>query len=88
MCKDYYIYHFHFVFTQDYIFGDAIKEQSVRKQTGLRRPEFLPLKDDVAKLREFMTSSIRSIIKCNTSPLDYVFLRNLVCCRLTLFNAR
>lgn len=71
------------------MFGDASKELSIRKQRELRQPANLPLEKDVAVLRNYMKKAISDIVAKKTiDEMLFVKLRNLVCCRITLFNAR
>ena len=73
---------------QNCIFGDAIKEQSARKQTALGLPGFLPLKDDVAALRSYMVNNaIAELVEDASNESNFVKLRDLTCCSLTIFNA-
>ena len=71
-------------------FRGARSKLLVNKQRTLRKPEELPLESDLLQIRQFVVNTINEI----SSPLNfvdfekYVTLRNAVCCRLTLFNAR
>lgn len=61
----------------------------MRKQTKLRRPQYLPREDDVQRLRNFMVTQINQILEEEEIDEDgFILLRNLLCCRLTMFNAR
>ena len=61
-----------------------------RRQEELRRPKRLPREDDVKKLRDYSVVEIQKLANeydfLNSS--QYIRLRDLVVCRLTLYNAR
>ena len=74
----------------DFIFYNAQVACEARRE-GLRKPCAMPIKDDVDTLRRFTISEMNSMLD---EPYDFwddalfVKLRNLIVCRLTLFNAR
>lgn len=74
-----------------FLFGDAEYSISMQRQTQLRKPHNLPDKDEVNKLRQFTISKIKEIVDdafAFMSQTEFSLLRDLVVCRLTLFNAR
>ena len=76
---------------KEVIFADATCQTYQRRQVRLRRPGELPLEQDIEKLHNYILQNISKIVSFVDMPLDsstYVKLRNLVCARLTLFNAR
>ena len=57
----------------------------------LRKPEALPLEEDIAKVREYTLTRMQAITKESYVIFDshnFVELRDLLVSRLTLFNAR
>lgn len=75
--------------TEGDIFGDAVYELNNNRNINLRRPQSLPLEEDIKKLREYLIKNISFITgKDNLNSKDFTSLRDLVVCRLTLFNAR
>ena len=74
------------------LFGDAYYQLNKNRLRKNRKPNELPLKQDMDKFRKFTKSRIQEIIS-HKSPThlqskDYIVIRNCVCARLTLFNAR
>ena len=73
------------------LFGDAEYSITMRRQTQLRKPNNLPDKDEICKLREFTVSKVRELSDdafVFMTQNEFSLLRDLVVCRLTLFNAR
>lgn len=57
--------------------------------TKSRRPEQVPLETDILKINALIRSSVAELTACHTlQGKDYGWLRSLIICRLTLFNAR
>ena len=74
----------------DYLFFSA-QVACESKRTNLRKPEDMPLEEDVKRLREFIVAEMIRISEDNLTMFDahlFVRLRNLIVSRLTLFNAR
>lgn len=72
-------------------FSDAMYMINKSRQEKLRLPEQLPPEDCVQVLKQYTVGRISHIMEKNEVNLgksDFVELRNLVCCRTTLFNAR
>ncbi|XP_063398655.1 uncharacterized protein LOC134683344 isoform X2 [Mytilus trossulus] len=72
------------------IFGDAEYKITVLRQKELRMPSRLPDEDDVKMLKEWLENKIKDIktkFQFITSN-EYAEIRDLLVCRLTLFNAR
>lgn len=73
------------------MFGDAYCKLNLNKQRKNRKPNELPIEDDLIKIRDYIKKIIADLsTKVFDIPdsKDYVQLRNVVCPRLTLFNAR
>ena len=74
-----------------FIFGDADYVIDKNRQRNLRKPTNLPAEDKIAQVKDH---TIKEIAKLMENPLTvwsshaYVRLRDLVICRLTLYNAR
>ena len=76
---------------KNYIFGDATYTLYRNRQTKLRKPEQLPLEEDVEKIREYTVQRISNIVNDSYLLWDlhlYAELRDLAVRRLTLFNGR
>ena len=71
------------------VFGDAVYELNKNRNVNLRKPQELPLEDDVKLLRKYLISNINKLT-CNKAINNNSFtdLRDLIICRLTIFNAR
>ena len=72
-------------------FGDAKYFINISRQTRLRLPARSPDEEKVQKLKLYIEENIARISQLPVEELgqtDFIFLRNLLCCRLTLFNAR
>ena len=75
----------------DYLFGDAIYATNKNRNEKLRKLEKLPLTDDIIKIRKYIDARMKELISDSFVMIDvhfYTELRDLVVCRLTLFNAR
>ncbi|XP_033101539.1 uncharacterized protein LOC117104801 [Anneissia japonica] len=75
----------------NFVFGDATYSINQQRQIRLRRPEALPLEDDVKNLRNYTLKKMNEITSDELTFRDihtFKELRDLVVCRLTLFNAR
>ena len=78
-----------FELLKDTIFSDALYQVNKDRQIRLRKPASLPLEADVRKFRAYTLTKIKKLDVFNFMTLtDYISLRNLICARLTLFNAR
>ena len=76
---------------KNYMFGDAIYKVNQQRQIRLRRPEELPVEDDIKQIRKHTLERMQEITSDEYDFWDssrYVELRDLVVCRLTLFKAR
>ncbi|XP_065673908.1 uncharacterized protein LOC136090860 [Hydra vulgaris] len=74
-----------------YIFGDAEYDINKRRQQKLRKPNMLPDEEDVEILQNYIIQRLESIMKDNFIFWDnhiYIEVRDLICTRLTLLNAR
>ena len=72
-------------------FSAAQENLTNKKQSESRAPRRLPSDDDIKKLNDFIREEVQSIVKDVYSPMTlslFCKLRNLLTCRLTLFNAR
>ncbi|KAJ8027169.1 hypothetical protein HOLleu_32230 [Holothuria leucospilota] len=77
--------------SSNYLFGDATYKINQQRQIKLRRPEALPQEDDLPGLRDYTVQRMECITYDQLEFWDlhrYVELRDLVVCRLTLFNTR
>lgn len=76
----------------DYLFGDAQYAINRSRKEKLRRPENLPLEEDINLLKEYTVSRMKSVLEKEMYEVwegeRFTELRDLVVCRLTLFNAR
>ena len=73
---------------QNHFFGDAKYKTNLSRQETLRLPSRLPDESDVQRLRDYSVSRIEDLTKQELDSSSFVELRNLVCSRLTIFNAR
>ncbi|XP_065651046.1 uncharacterized protein LOC136079248 [Hydra vulgaris] len=74
-----------------YIFGDAEYDINKRRQQKLRKPNMLPYEEDVEIHQNYIIQRLESIMKDNFIFWDnhiYMEVRDLICTRLTLLNAR
>ena len=71
------------------IYASAQYKVVAKSMDKARRPAALPDEGDVTKLKDFVTSRLKTLTAETslTSP-NYSLLRSLVVCRLTLFNGR
>ncbi|MEW8546316.1 MAG: hypothetical protein AB2693_22595, partial [Candidatus Thiodiazotropha sp.] len=72
------------------LFGDAMYQINMRRQEKLRMPEQMADESDVRKLRQYICDTITKYTSEYTiiGPHEYVKLRDSICARITLFNAR
>ncbi|KAJ8050179.1 hypothetical protein HOLleu_03277 [Holothuria leucospilota] len=80
-----------FELSHDYLFGDATYAMNRNRNEKLRKPEALPLEEDIAKFREYTLFRMQAITRESYVVFDthnFVELRDLLVSRLTLFNAR
>ena len=76
---------------QNAVFGDSKYLINKARQERLRLPARSPPEEVMQELRDYTLDRVSSLVDIDTSNFgtsDYVELRNLVCSRLTLFNAR
>ena len=76
---------------QNAVFGDSKYIINKARQERLRLPARSPPEEVIQELRDYTLGRVSSLVGIDTSHFgtsDYVELRNLVCSRLTLFNAR
>eukprot|EP00745_Piridium_sociabile_P013732 TRINITY_DN20162_c0_g1_i1.p1 TRINITY_DN20162_c0_g1~~TRINITY_DN20162_c0_g1_i1.p1 ORF type:complete len:353 (-),score=62.96 TRINITY_DN20162_c0_g1_i1:731-1663(-) len=74
----------------DFLFYSAQIECEQRRGV-LRKPESMPLEQDVKKLKEYLVSEMHDLLKDEYKiwgSHDFIALRNLAVSRLTMFNAR
>ena len=69
------------------IFGDAVLKLKRSSDTKARKPQELPVEEDIKKLRDYSISIINDFVK-NPSAQNFIKARNAACARLTLFNGR
>ena len=76
----------------DLVFGDATYAVGKAGTEKLRKPETLPLEDDVQSVREYALNRMKELVEKETYGVyegdRHVELRDLVISRLTLFNAQ
>ena len=72
------------------IFLEATQKIHQSRQIRLRKPSELPVESDILKLREYLLKTIETYSNTLTfmDATSFVELRDAVCARLTLFNAR
>ena len=72
------------------IFGDAIYAVHMNRQKKLRMPEQMADEEDVKKLRQYICNTITHYTSDLTfmGPHEYIKVRDSICARVTLFNAR
>ena len=76
---------------KNYLFGDAVYKIRQNRETRLRRPEAMPDDDDIELLRSYTVGRMSTLLQDpykQWSTHEFVELRDLADCRLTLFNAR
>lgn len=74
-----------------YLFNSAQIELESNRETCLRRPRSLPLESDVQTLRTYVMTRISTMVKDEYmvwTASEFIELRSLLVCRLTLFNSR
>ena len=74
-----------------FLFGDATYAINKNRQVKLRKPDELPLDEDMQKLRAYAVEEISGILNDEFTVGDahtFKKLRDLTISRLTLFNAR
>ena len=72
---------------EDIIFRDSTLKLQTTVDRKEKKPAELLVEEDLSKLRNHLDSIIQSLNK-NTTTTNYVELRNAICARLTLYNAR
>ena len=73
------------------LIGGAIYANNKNRQTRLRRPQQMPQHEDLQALRTYTINRMKSILDdpyLQFTSTEFVELRDMVCCRMTLFNAR
>ena len=74
------------------LIGRAIYANNKNRQTRLRRPQQMPRHEDLQALRTYTINRMKSILNdpyLQFTSTEFVELRDMVCCRMTLlFNAR
>ena len=70
------------------VFADAKYLMNKARQERLRLPSRIPPEDAMKDLRNFTVKSIGEVDMEHCDRVTFVNLRNLVCSRLTMFNAR
>ena len=74
----------------DFIFYTAQVMCEQRRNT-LRKPQAMPVEQDILKLKEYVITEMQKITDDEFKKWDnhdFVRMRNLIVCRLTMFNAR
>lgn len=77
--------------SRNYIFAEATYRLNKNRQVKLRKPNQLPLEEDVQNVRNHVLERIGAITTDSFNFWDkhtYVEVRDCCCSRLTLFNAR
>lgn len=75
-----------FKFRSPKIFRSLLQTQIDTSQEKNRRPEVLLDEKDLQKFQDYIAEQLRVSQAVNVN--DYIWLRNLIVCRLTLYNAR
>ncbi len=76
---------------KDLIFGDAQYNINKNREEKLRRPQQQPLEADIQKIRLYTIQQIDDLGSTSNELMNshkYVELRDMLVCRLTLYNAR
>ena len=74
---------------ENILFSDSKYLMNKSRQERLRLPTRIPAEEDIQKQRNFTVSAISELSHCDGFDLlSFVHLQNIVCSRLTLFNAR
>ena len=74
-----------------FVFGTAVAAVEYKRQEHTRKPSALPNEEDVQKVREYTLSAISNMLADSYmlwTGHEFGRLRDLIVCRLTLFNAR
>ena len=75
-------------------FSDSRVALDQKRQRFARKPKSMPIKEDMLLLRQHIQLTLKNTFKHVTqselaiSPQDYITIRNAVCTKLTLLNAR
>nr|XP_054772046.1 uncharacterized protein LOC129280011 [Lytechinus pictus] len=80
-----------FEMNHNFIFGDASYQINNASESKLRRPAERPLENDMSILRDYILNRTEELLRDEYEFMNlhqYIELRNLTLCRLTLFNAR
>ena len=80
-----------FEMNHNFIFGDASYQINNARESKLRRPAERPLENDMSILRDYILNRTEELLRDEYEFMNlhqYIELRNLTLCRLTLFNAR
>ena len=75
------------------LFGAAEGEALIKRQEKLRKPNELPMENDVTKIKKHIEAEVQNLSRnlCKEESLlihRYIRLRNLAVARVTFFNAR
>ena len=71
--------------------GHAMYATNRNRQTKLRRPQELPKEADLTTLKEYTVNRMSTLFDDPYQPwttAEFIEIRDLACCRITLFNAR
>ena len=74
----------------DFIFLPA-QLQCEQQRTSLRRSQELPKEEDLSQFKEFVISEMHRLVADHYKKWDrhdFILMRDLIVCRLTMFNAR
>nr|XP_054772048.1 uncharacterized protein LOC129280013 [Lytechinus pictus] len=80
-----------FEMNHNFIFGNASYQINNARESKLRRPAERPLENDMSILRDYILNRTEELLRDEYEFMNlhqYIELRNLTLCRLTLFNAR
>jgi len=75
----------------NFLFGDAIYHVKQNRQVKLRKPEQLPTNEDVQRVKQYNVNRMAELLHdeyLSWTATEFIELRDLADCRLTLFNAR
>ncbi|KAJ8047900.1 hypothetical protein HOLleu_00011 [Holothuria leucospilota] len=72
------------------LFADAEYQMLKNRQVKTRKPQEQPIEQDVIKIKEFIQTKTSQMLNDNAewTASEFSLLRDLIVCRLTLFNAR
>ena len=79
------------VLNKNYLFGDAVYKIRQNRETRLRKPEAMSVDDDIELLWSYTVGRMSTLLQDpykQWSTHEFMELRDLADCRLTLFNAR